>query len=87
MEEQQGVQFFGGLEQRQEVRLVPVLPVDHHVKLGALEAQDFHGPFQLGDGGVDVLRRQGGQAGEAVGPLFGHARDLVVDLLGRLDRF
>ena len=51
-----------------------------------MRPEDLHGPFQLGNCGVDVLRRQRGQAGEAVGPLPRHAGDLVIDLLRRPDR-
>ena len=76
--------MLGGLEERQELRVVPLLAVDDRVELGALEAEDGDRALQLVDGGLDVLHRQRGQAGEALRALARHAGDLVVDLAGEL---
>ena len=80
MEEQHGAQRLGRLEQRPELRLVPVLAVDHRVELGALQAEHGHGALQLVDRRLDVLDGQGGEAREALRPLPDHPGDLVVHL-------
>src|SRR5216683_5685122 len=80
MEKEDGAHGLGGLEERQELRLVPLLAVDLRVELGALEAEDGHRALELVDRQLDVLHRQRGEAGEAPGPLAREARDLVVDL-------
>jgi hypothetical protein len=42
MEEQHRAHRLGGLEQRKEARLVPVVALDEGVELGALEAEHVH---------------------------------------------
>src|SRR5229473_1796350 len=84
MEKEDGAHGLGGLEERQELRLVPLLAVHLRVELRALETEHGDGALQLVDGRLDVLHGQGGEAGEARGPLAGQTRDLVVDLAGEL---
>src|SRR5712692_1686304 len=84
MEKEDGAHGLGGLEERQELRLVPLLTVHVRVELGALEAEHGDGALQLIDGRFDVLHGQGGEAGEALRRLAGQTRDLVVNLAGEL---
>ena len=80
MEEQHGAHRLRRLEQRQVLRLVPVLAVHDRVELGALEAEDGHRALELVDRRLDVLHGQRREPREAAGPLAGHPRDLVVHL-------
>src|SRR5439155_10428598 len=79
VKEEDGAHRLGRLEERQELRLVPLLAVYLRVELGALEAENGHRALQLVDRQLDVLHGQGGEAGEALRPLPSQARDLVVD--------
>ena len=84
VEEEDGAHGLGRLEEREELRLVPLLAVHIRVELSALEAEHGDGALQLVDGRRDVLHGQGGESREALGRLAGQARDLVVDLAGEL---
>src|SRR5712691_2630338 len=84
VEEKDGAHGLGRLEEREELRLVPLLAVHIRVELSALEAEHGDGALQLVDGRRDVLHGQGGESREALGRLAGQARDLVVDLAGEL---
>jgi hypothetical protein len=72
MEEQHGPHRLRRLEQRQVLRLVPVLTVHDRVELGALEAEDGHRALELVDRRLDVLHGQRREPREAAGPLAGH---------------
>ena len=45
MKEQHGTQRFRGLEQRQELRLIPGMALHHGIQLGTFEAEGGHGAF------------------------------------------
>ena len=80
MVEEDGAHLLGRLEKRQELRLVPLGAVHVRVELGAFEAEHSDRALQLVDRRLHVLHGQGGEPGEARGPLARHPRDLVVDL-------
>src|ERR1041384_6635070 len=81
MKEQHGTHLFGGLEQRQKLRLVPLLSVDVGVERRALESELGYRALQFIDGGLDVLYRQRREPGEALGFLPHRCRDLAVYVL------
>jgi hypothetical protein len=57
VEKQHGTHRFRSLEQRQKMRLIPGLAVDHGVQLRAFEAKDMDGTIELSHGCADILHR------------------------------
>lgn len=65
--------------QRPELRLVEVVAVNVVVVQDPFESELLHRPVQLGHGGLRVLQRQGGEAGEPSGVSGDHFGQVVVD--------
>ena len=84
MKEQHRTHGLSGLEERQEVWLIPVVTVHHRVQFRTLKAEDVHGAIELVHRRPDVLYGQGGQAREALWPLAGHGGNLVVHVARQL---
>ena len=86
MDEDGCAQGFGRFPQRHEGRIVVGDAVDVIANHRAFESQVAHSSLQLGDCGVDVLHRQGAEAGEAVGVFPHHVGDFLVGLAAGGDR-
>ena len=74
VEEEHRAHLLGGLEERQELRLVPLLAVHVGVELGAFQPELRDRVLELVDRGLHVLHRQRREAREARRPLLASCR-------------